>query len=107
VRRLETPLSASEGHAFHGPHVDQHAGSAPERVRWYPFTHVVERPRVLRWTCECRLTVYYLLAGGGRAWVRRSRRRALLAEAEIAESDHMKYRDAERLWVQILLGRAQ
>ncbi|MFC4586812.1 hypothetical protein [Sphaerisporangium corydalis] len=107
-RRLDTLLSASEGHADHAPHVQRPAGKPANLIDWRTATYYVARTRELRWTCECRLTVYYLMTGGGLAWIRRAQRpSALNHRARITETDHMRYPDAERLWERVLLGHAR
>ncbi|MFC4586520.1 hypothetical protein [Sphaerisporangium corydalis] len=106
--RLETVLSAFEGNAGHGVHVPRCRGTdGTERVTWYPATRRVDRARTLRWTCECRSTVYYLMAGGGLAWIRRIGRQDDPAGPKATETDHMTYPEAERLWHHILLGHAR
>ncbi|MEV6984892.1 hypothetical protein AB0M95_27025 [Sphaerisporangium sp. NPDC051017] len=103
----QTMLSATEGYADHGPHVPAHAHPRAERLRWQPYTAHVDRARELRWTCACRLVMYFLVVGGGRAWVRCERRRHVLAQPEVTETEPMLYPDAGRLWERILLGRAR
>ncbi|GII88297.1 hypothetical protein Ssi03_62870 [Sphaerisporangium siamense] len=100
-------LKATAGYADHGPHVHHLAGRAAERLTWLAYAPRTDRERVLRWTCGCRLVVYYLVAGGGRAWVRCERRRHILARPEVTETEPMRHADAERLWERILLGRAR
>ncbi|GII76295.1 hypothetical protein Sru01_12770 [Sphaerisporangium rufum] len=71
-------------------------------VAWHPPMRLEARPRILRWTCECRARVYYLVVGGGRAHVRRTDRQTGAAH----ETARMRYAEAERLWHEILLGQA-
>ncbi|MDH2429299.1 hypothetical protein [Sphaerisporangium sp. TRM90804] len=109
MRRHETAISATEGHVDHAPHVHQRASRrAAQRLTWGKQANRMERPRVLRWTCECRQTVYYLMTGGGRAWIRRTVRNGSQdAAPQVTETELMLYPDAERLWERILLGHAR
>ncbi|MEV7971513.1 hypothetical protein AB0O34_36855 [Sphaerisporangium sp. NPDC088356] len=106
---MDTFLSAFQGNADHGVHIPRWSGaSGVDRVTWFPAWHGEERTRVLRWTCECRLKVYYLVTGGGRAWIRRQARAAPASDrVTSSDTERMRYPDAEMLWERILLGRAR
>ncbi|RCG32015.1 hypothetical protein DQ384_05600 [Sphaerisporangium album] len=100
-------MKAAEGYIDHGPHVHHLAGRPAERLRWMPYWPHTDRPRVLRWTCECRLVVYYLVVGGGRAWIRREARQSPARTPTISSTGPMRYAGAERLWERLLLGRVR
>ncbi|GII77484.1 hypothetical protein Sru01_24660 [Sphaerisporangium rufum] len=89
----------TEGYAYHGPHVLP-AGATAERVQWRPLRPRGERHRVLRWTCRCRSTVYYLVAGGGQMHIRRT------GPGGRVETDRMRHVHALELWRRLLLGDA-
>ncbi|MFC4586753.1 hypothetical protein [Sphaerisporangium corydalis] len=95
-------LTSTAGHADHGPHVPRPLEGC-ERIVWHPPMHLESRPRVLRWTCECRARVYYLVVGGGRAHIRCADRQR---EGE-RETTRMRYTQVENLWLKILLGQAR
>ncbi|MDH2425813.1 hypothetical protein [Sphaerisporangium sp. TRM90804] len=109
MRAHDTVLSACEGYEDHGPHVHQHVGRATmRRLAWHPAASRVDRARVLRWTCQCRQVVYYLVTGGGRAWVRRAVWRGPKdTPPVISETEPTRYAEAALLWESILLGRAR
>ncbi|GII86202.1 hypothetical protein Ssi03_41920 [Sphaerisporangium siamense] len=108
VSHIEGMLGASQGHAGHGPHVEELAGEPEQRITWYKAGPHVDRPREQRWTCQCRLTVYVLVVGAGRAWIRRVRKRNVADQRpEVVESEHLPHRDAAALWERLLLGRAR
>jgi hypothetical protein len=100
--RGTTALTSTAGHADHGPHVPRPREDCEEIV-WHPPLNVESRPRVLRWTCECRSRVYYLVVGGGRAHIRRSDGPG----GPHRETVRMRYHHVERLWFQILRGQAR
>ncbi|MEV6985358.1 hypothetical protein AB0M95_29420 [Sphaerisporangium sp. NPDC051017] len=97
-----TALTASSGHADHGPHVPKPRDGC-RRIVWHPPMNAETRPRILRWTCECRTRVYYLVVGGGRAYVRRADKQSGVDH----ETARMRHREADRLWMEILLGLAR
>ncbi|RCG17414.1 hypothetical protein DQ384_39760 [Sphaerisporangium album] len=94
-------LSATEGEAGHGPHVLE---PQPDHVRiqWHTATHSEDRRRVLRWTCECRPVVYYLVTAGGQGYVERTGPGPTMVQT--ARMRHVQVAD---LWELILLGRAR
>lgn len=94
-------LTSTAGHADHGPHVPRPQEEC-ERIAWHAPMRLEARPRVLRWTCECRSRVYYLVVGGGRAHIRRADRRG----GTDHETVRMRYRQVEGLWLKILRGQA-
>ncbi|MFC6081821.1 hypothetical protein [Sphaerisporangium aureirubrum] len=99
--RGATALTSTAGNADHGPHVPRPREGCEEIV-WHPPANVESRPRVLRWTCECRSRVYYLVVGGGRAHIRRSD-----GPGPHRETVRMRYHHIERLWLKILRGQAR
>ncbi|GII88184.1 hypothetical protein Ssi03_61740 [Sphaerisporangium siamense] len=96
-----TALTSSSGHADHGPHVPKPREDC-RRVAWHPPMNAESRRRILRWTCECRTRVYYLVVGGGLAYVRRSDKQT----GQDHETARMRYREADHLWTELLLGLA-
>jgi hypothetical protein len=111
-------LTATSGHVDHGPHVrDRKPGAG--RLLWYEVHPRAERERELRWTCGCLRTVYVLMRGGGKAWIRRIirpeadyevRRGRLVAiepGAVVRDTEALYHRPAAELWVALLYGRAR
>ncbi|GII87948.1 hypothetical protein Ssi03_59380 [Sphaerisporangium siamense] len=95
-----TVLKASDGTAGHGPHVPEPQPDC-QQVVWLPVTQVDPRRRVLRWTCQCKPVVYYLIASGGRGYIERTGQ-----GRTTVETSRMRYTQTGDLWELILLGRA-
>ncbi|GII63284.1 hypothetical protein Skr01_33690 [Sphaerisporangium krabiense] len=93
-------LTATEGSAGHGPHVPKPNDDA-ERVTWQSATAAEDRRRVLRWTCECKPVIYYLVTAGGRGYIERT-----TAGGERVQTPRMRYVQIADLWEKILLGKA-
>ncbi|MEU9890748.1 hypothetical protein AB0M95_10280 [Sphaerisporangium sp. NPDC051017] len=94
-------LTATEGNADHGYHVLQ-PGTDCEAVTWQPVTEVEARRRVVRWTCQCRPVVYYLVTSGGRGYIER-----VGPGQATAQTFRMRYAQIADLWERILLGQAR
>lgn len=110
-RAFQTAISACEGNAEHGVHIPRWSGaSGIDPITWFPATDSEDRARPLRWTCRCRdrRKVYYLMSGGGRAWIRRRWQTGPHSERlRVHDTERMRYPDAEMLWERLLLGRAR
>ncbi|RCG29974.1 hypothetical protein DQ384_17595 [Sphaerisporangium album] len=96
-----TVLQPTDGTAGHGFHVlDPQPGC--EAVAWMPASRGEARRKVLRWTCECRPVVYYLITSGGRGYIERT------GPGETAvQTSRMRYAPIADLWELVLLGRAR
>ncbi|MEU9891429.1 hypothetical protein [Sphaerisporangium sp. NPDC051011] len=94
-------LSATDGSAGHGPHVLEPQPDCVQ-VQWQAATQAEDRRRVLRWTCECRPMVYYLVTAGGQGYIERTGPGA--ATVQTARMRHVQVAD---LWELIWLGRAR
>ncbi|GII76655.1 hypothetical protein Sru01_16370 [Sphaerisporangium rufum] len=55
---------------------------------------------MLRWTCQCRCTVYYLIAAGGQMYIART------GPGGRVETERMRHVHARELWRRVLLGDA-
>ncbi|MEV6979748.1 hypothetical protein AB0M95_00530 [Sphaerisporangium sp. NPDC051017] len=96
-----TALKATDGTAGHGPHVAD-AGPDSEAIDWLSAYRTEARRRVLRWTCECRPVVYYLVTAAGRGYVERTG----LGETRV-QTSRLRYVEVADLWERILLGQAR
>ncbi|RCG29868.1 hypothetical protein DQ384_16980 [Sphaerisporangium album] len=76
------------------------SSSAP--IDWQPATQAEDRRRVLRWTCECRPVVYYLITAGGQGYIERTD-----PGHTTVQSPRLRYAQIADLWEQLLLGRAR
>ncbi|GAA2846712.1 hypothetical protein GCM10010517_03490 [Streptosporangium fragile] len=72
-------------------------------VAWRPAGRRADRVRVREHTCWCRKPSYELCTASGLAFIRRSCRDGGL----LHESDWLRVRDAEQLWLWIISGRAR
>jgi hypothetical protein len=63
-------LTPSQGSPGHAPHVTP-PQPVCRQIDWRPPTASEDRRRVLRWTCECRTEVYYLVSAGGHGYIER------------------------------------
>ncbi|GII66759.1 hypothetical protein Skr01_68440 [Sphaerisporangium krabiense] len=94
-------MKATEGSAGHGIHVLEPQPGC-ESIVWQPAVAAEDRRRVLRWTCECRDEVYYLIAAGGRGYVER------IGPCGVrVQTSRMRYAPIADLWELIILGRAR
>ncbi|MFC0861862.1 hypothetical protein ACFHYQ_06095 [Sphaerimonospora cavernae] len=75
-----------------------------ERVNWRESLPRADRVRVRRHTCDCKPIVYELCQGGGLYFVRRLYRSD---EVLVHESEWLRSPEAERLWLQVLMGQAR
>jgi hypothetical protein len=91
------PTSGSVDHGYHMPKPEANA----ERIDWRAPQDREQKPRELRWTCDCRATVYTLISGGGQMFIRRDPR-----TGERAETERMPYAQAEALWKDLMSGKA-
>ncbi|RCG23376.1 hypothetical protein DQ384_33960 [Sphaerisporangium album] len=92
-------IETTSGHADHGPHVLS-AERTARRITWLQPQSQEERRRTVQWTCACRATVYYLIAGGGQMHIARVDRSGRHV------THRMSHRDAQVLWNDVLFGRA-
>jgi hypothetical protein len=102
-------ITPTSGNADHGAHVPSGSpGDHVTEILWLAPTSNERRARELRWTCGCRRTVYTLMTGAGRAWIRR-RVRASAAEGDVRYNDteRMLRPQAEEVWANILRGLAR
>ncbi|MEU9887233.1 hypothetical protein [Sphaerisporangium sp. NPDC051011] len=90
-----------EGTAGHSPHVPEPQADS-QIITWRPATHAEDRRRVLRWTCQCKPVVYYLITAGGRGYIERT----APGQATV-QSPRMRYAPIADLWELLLLGRAR
>lgn len=61
------------------------------------------RERTLAWTCHCQPVIYELCAAGGQSFLRRTEP----ATRSITETHRVSTRDGQRLWADLLEGRAR
>ncbi len=101
-----TPTSGNADHGAHVPSVSP--GEHVTEILWLAPSSNERRARELCWTCGCRRTVYTLMTGGGRAWIRR-RVRASAGEGVVTckDTERMLRPQAEEMWTDILRGRAR
>ncbi|GGK74861.1 hypothetical protein Sme01_34460 [Sphaerisporangium melleum] len=93
-------LTPTEGTPGCGPHACE-PDPTTRHITWQPATRPEQRRRVLRWTCECRPTVYYLVSAAGRGYIERTRR-----GHPTTQTERMSHSDTATLWEHILLGQA-
>ncbi|GII87785.1 hypothetical protein Ssi03_57750 [Sphaerisporangium siamense] len=94
-------MKAAEGGAGHGIHVLE-AQPGCESIVWQLAVATEDRRKVLRWTCECKDEVYYLITAGGRGYVERAGPRGVRVQ-----TSRMRYAQIADLWELIILGRAR
>ncbi len=91
-----TPTSGNADHGYHMPPAQADA----ERIDWRAPQAREQRRRTLRWTCQCRSTVYYLVAGGAHMYIAR------VDDRGRDETERMPYAQAEQLWTALMTGKA-
>ncbi|GGL27129.1 hypothetical protein [Planomonospora parontospora] len=77
---------------------------AYERLTWNPAAPRADRIRIREHTCSHHAVSYEFCLGGGLAFIRRTYRSDGVA---VHESEWLRIRDAERLWLRLLLGQAR
>ncbi|MEU7746967.1 hypothetical protein [Nonomuraea sp. NPDC049158] len=97
-------MTADAVTSYHGPHAASQQPGA-QVVTWLNPDPFAERVRVVRHTCECRARIYELCAAGGLVWVRVTDR--LGRSTVVKETHRFRTREAEELWLKILLGQAR
>ncbi|WP_162642197.1 hypothetical protein [Streptosporangium sp. 'caverna'] len=75
------------------------------RLEWLRPYQALERARPVAWTCFCRATVYELLEGAGRAFLRRTVQ--LDGKHEIHETSVRPINEARTIWTALLTGRTR
>ncbi|GII81517.1 hypothetical protein Sru01_64990 [Sphaerisporangium rufum] len=93
---------STQGSAAHGLHVAEvDPKDIDEPITWRPAAKAEGRRRVVRWTCECRTTVYYLVSAGGHGYLERTRR-----GSPAMQTDRLTHSEVARLWERLLMGQA-
>ncbi|MEV0417770.1 hypothetical protein [Streptosporangium canum] len=75
------------------------------RLEWRSPHQVLERARPVAWTCFCRATVYELLEGAGRAFLRRTVQRD--GDHQVHETAPCSINEAWAIWTALLTGRTR
>ncbi|MEV6982430.1 hypothetical protein AB0M95_14375 [Sphaerisporangium sp. NPDC051017] len=96
-----TPLTPTDGTAGHGPHVPEpQPDSVP--IDWQRAAQAEYGRRLVRWTCQCKPVVYYLITAGGHGHIERT-----APGQTTAQSPPLRYAPLADLWELILQGRAR
>lgn len=89
---------------FHGPHVKP-LKEGHVAIDWSGSVARCSSVRVRSHTCDCLPTVYELCAAGGLGHIRRTERSA--QRDRVSESPWLRAAEVQRLWEDLLEGRAR
>ncbi|WP_203863204.1 hypothetical protein [Planobispora rosea] len=96
---IVTPVSR-----YHSRHVGV-LQAEHEKIEWRAERPRADRVRVREHTCDCKATFYELCQAGGLMFIRRTHR--VMGKATVSESPWVLAKEAQELWLGLLMGSAR